>query len=51
MTDISKKRGYEIDCAILSQEIGAPVVETVAIKKNGIQNLISIVNSKLVAIN
>lgn len=47
MMDVAKKRGYDVDLQILSKEIGVPVVPTVAIKKNGIQNLISTVEEEL----
>ena len=35
MVDVVKKRGIEIDTARLSQELGMPVVETVAIQAGG----------------
>eukprot|EP01114_Cavostelium_apophysatum_P010732 TRINITY_DN24839_c0_g1_i2.p1 TRINITY_DN24839_c0_g1~~TRINITY_DN24839_c0_g1_i2.p1 ORF type:complete len:627 (-),score=139.62 TRINITY_DN24839_c0_g1_i2:694-2574(-) len=35
MVDVAKKRGIEIDTAKLSQELGMPVVETVAIQAGG----------------
>ncbi|MES2615884.1 MAG: ferrous iron transport protein B [Bdellovibrionota bacterium] len=47
MMDIAKKRGYEIDLNLLSQQIGAPVVPTVAIKKNGITNLVAAVQQEI----
>jgi ferrous iron transport protein B len=43
MMDIAEKRGYDIDLNILSKEIGVPVIPTVAIKKNGIAELMQAV--------
>jgi len=41
MVDVAKKRGIEIDTATLSQELGMPVVETVAIQSGGEQALLA----------
>ena len=35
MVDVAKKRGIEIDSARLAQELGMPVVETVAVQSGG----------------
>jgi ferrous iron transport protein B len=40
MVDVANKRGIEIDTARLSQELGMPVVETVAVRAGGEQNLL-----------
>jgi ferrous iron transport protein B len=40
MVDVAKKRGIEIDTAKLAQELGMPVVETVAIQAGGEQALL-----------
>jgi ferrous iron transport protein B len=40
MMDVARKRGYDIDLQVLSQEIGAPVIPTIAIKKNGVSELV-----------
>jgi ferrous iron transport protein B len=40
MVDVAKKRGIEIDTDKLSQELGMPVVETVAIQAGGEQALL-----------
>lgn len=40
MMDLAKERGAEIDLAVLSRELGIPVIPTVAIKKEGIENLL-----------
>jgi len=39
MMDIAKEKGYTIDSKSLSKEIGVPVVETVATKKEGMDEL------------
>ena len=41
MVDVAKKRGIEIDTAKLSQELGMPVVETVAIQSGGEKGLLA----------
>jgi len=35
MTDIARRRGIHIDKALLEQELGIPVVETVAVRRDG----------------
>ena len=39
MMDIAKKRGLEIDTAALAHETGMPVIETVAIRTKGMEEL------------
>ena len=41
MVDVAKKRGIRIDTARLAQELGMPVVETVAIQPGGEQALLA----------
>jgi ferrous iron transport protein B len=41
MVDVAKKRGIEIDTAKLSQELGMPVVETVAVQSGGEKALLA----------
>ncbi len=41
MVDVAKKRGIEIDTARLSQELGMPVIETVAIQAGGEKGLLA----------
>ncbi|MGF6275120.1 ferrous iron transport protein B [Massilia sp. UYP11] len=41
MVDVARKRGIEIDTAKLAQELGMPVVETVAIQSGGEQALLA----------
>ncbi len=40
MSDVAKKRGIAIDRAALERELGAPVVETVAVQRDGARELI-----------
>ena len=40
MSDLARKRGYSIDRERLSKELGAPVVETVAVARGGADALI-----------
>ncbi|KAB8039538.1 ferrous iron transport protein B [Silvanigrella paludirubra] len=47
MMDVAKKRGYDIDLNILSKEIGVPVIPTIAIKKNGINDLVVAVEKEI----
>ena len=44
MTDLARKRGQIIDLELLQQELGIPVVETIAIESNGIGKLLEILN-------
>ncbi|QJE00336.1 ferrous iron transporter B [Massilia forsythiae] len=41
MVDVAKKRGIEIDTARLSQELGMPVIETVAVQAGGEKALLA----------
>jgi len=41
MVDVARKRGIEIDTARLAQELGMPVVETIAIQSGGEQALLA----------
>ena len=40
MMDLAKRDGIEIDLERLSQELGAPVIPTVAVRKSGVRDLI-----------
>ncbi|KAF1017292.1 MAG: Fe(2+) transporter FeoB [Stenotrophomonas maltophilia] len=40
MVDAAKRRGIEIDVAALERELGVPVVETVAVRKQGAKALV-----------
>ena len=41
LTDVARKRGIHIDVARLEQELGVPVVETVAVKTGGAEALVA----------
>jgi ferrous iron transport protein B len=41
MSDLSQQRGYELDRERLSQELGVPVIDTVAVRNNGVRDLIA----------
>jgi ferrous iron transport protein B len=40
MADAARRRGIAIDRAVLEKELGVPVVETVAVRRNGARSLI-----------
>lgn len=44
--DEAKKRGIEIDCAVLEEELGVRVIPCIAIEKVGISALIEVLKSK-----
>lgn len=41
LADVARSRGVVIDTAMLSQQLGMPVVETIAVRKNGCQDLLA----------
>jgi ferrous iron transport protein B len=45
MSDMARKRGIHIDTARLSQELGVPVVETVAVQAGGEQALLRVLDA------
>jgi ferrous iron transport protein B len=45
MVDVAKKRGIEIDTARLAQELGMPVIETVAVQTGGEKGLLKALES------
>jgi ferrous iron transport protein B len=45
LSDIAERRGIEINHKLLAQELSAPVVPTVAVKKSGISELINTLQS------
>ena len=47
MTDVAKKRGMLIDVAKLSQELGMPVVETIAVQHDGEKALLAAIDAML----
>ncbi len=44
MMDVAKRRGIEIDKAILSQRLGVPVVETIGVKNGGVEELAAVLS-------
>ncbi len=47
MMDIAQKRGCQISIEALSQQLGIPVVSTVAMHKNGVQDLLGQIDTLL----
>ena len=47
MVDLAKRDGLELDAALLSSELGVPVVETVAVRKRGLDALIGVLGTAL----
>jgi len=47
LSDVAKRKGININTKLLEQELGAPVVETIAVKKQGLDELISRLNEVL----
>ncbi|WP_430443007.1 ferrous iron transporter B [Sphingorhabdus contaminans] len=47
MVDLAERDGLEIDPAILSAELGVPVVSTVAVRKRGLDRLLSVLSEAL----
>lgn len=47
MVDLAERDGLEIDPAILSAELGVPVVSTVAVRKRGLERLLSVLGEAL----
>src|SRR5579859_712341 len=47
MTDVAKHRGVQIDVTALERELGMPVVETVAVRRGGADELISAIQSHM----
>ena len=48
MIDLAKRDGLELDVAKLSQELGVPVIETVAVRKRGVDALLSALSTLVV---
>lgn len=47
MIDLAKRDGLKIDLELLSRELGVPVVETVAVRKRGLDELKKMLSSRL----
>ncbi len=50
MADAARKRGISIDIAALQTELGFPVVETIAIQRDGAQDLLTRLDGQLPAV-
>ncbi|SHK62833.1 ferrous iron transport protein B [Desulforamulus aeronauticus] len=48
MMDEAKSKGYEFDIEVLSQQLGTPVISSVATSKDGLQQLINSLDSSTV---
>jgi ferrous iron transport protein B len=49
MVDLAKRDGLELNAALLSAELGVPVVETVAVRKRGLDALIGVLGEALLS--
>ncbi|MDM0104714.1 ferrous iron transporter B [Variovorax sp. J22R24] len=49
MTDMAKKQGIAVDVAVLSRELGVPVIETVGVHSGGAQGLLEALDSPVAA--
>jgi len=47
MMDAAARRGIRIDVALLSARLGMPVIETVAVKREGVQSLLQLLDAGL----
>jgi len=47
MVDAARRRGIEIDVAALEQALGVPVVETVAVRRNGASELVARIDAMM----
>ncbi|NUO75723.1 MAG: ferrous iron transport protein B [Lysobacter sp.] len=44
MMDAAKRRGIDVDLAVLERELGVPVVPTVAVRRNGARELVAMLD-------
>lgn len=49
MTDMAKKQGIAVDAAVLSRELGLPVIETVGVHSGGAQGLLEALDAPVAA--
>ncbi|HET7835923.1 MAG TPA: ferrous iron transporter B [Variovorax sp.] len=49
MTDMAKKQGITVDAAVLSRELGVPVIETVGVHSGGAQGLLEALDAPVAA--
>jgi ferrous iron transport protein B len=47
MADVARRRGVEIDIAALERELGMPVVQTIAVRRGGADDLIRLLQAHL----
>ena len=47
MIDLARRDGSELDASRLAEELGVPVIETVAVRKRGLQALLEALESQL----
>ncbi len=47
MVDLAKRDGLDLDAAVLARELGVPVIETVAVRKRGLDQLVSALSDVL----
>jgi ferrous iron transport protein B len=47
MIDLARRDGLELDASRLAEELGVPVIETVAVRKRGLQALLEALESQL----
>ncbi len=51
MTDLAKQRGYQLERARLQEELGVPVVETVAVHSGGAKGLVAAIDTLCAALD
>lgn len=49
MVDLAKRDGLELDASVLAAELGVPVIETVAVRKRGLDPLLAALGDALLA--
>jgi len=49
MVDLAKRDGLELDASVLAAELGVPVIETVAVRKRGLDSLLAALGDALLA--
>jgi ferrous iron transport protein B len=49
MTDMARKQGIAVDTAVLSRELGLPVIETVGVQSGGAKALLAVLDTPVAA--
>ncbi|WP_208507760.1 ferrous iron transporter B [Variovorax paradoxus] len=49
MTDMARKHGIAVDTAVLSRELGLPVIETVGVQSGGAKELLAVLDTPVAA--